>query len=621
MSEELSEKVEAREEIKRTLPERQPPELDWTALKDNSFNQIGNTLKFNPYLFSKALLQQELFLTFRDNESLYKYEKEKGIWHNGTDPHVKEIASQILKTEITTHTLNECLTSIKVQTYIDRAETEEKQKGLVPLKNGVYNLATNQMQEYQPNYYFTTQIPVTYNPSATCPKIDLFLSEIVDPTDLPILYEIFAFCLMDGYPITKAILLIGAGANGKSTYLRLLTAFLGKNNISSIPLQLLGGEKNKFAVARLYKKYANICADLSNQSLRITGPFLLLTGDDSVSAEEKFKEGFDFDNRAKLIFSANEAPPLYQDTDAIYRRWLLIVFPNQFVGNKNKKGLFAELTTEEELSGLLNKVLPLIQKLKEFEFSQPKTIEETRAQYKRLSSSVFSFSERVVELSDAWIETEIIFNAYLKHCASIKSIPRSREIFFKELRGFCPYFYPSRRRIDGILVQGYAGLKIDGLEDISLENTEKTGVQGIPRILSPFGGNLSDFLEVKTAPDCESSQETLKRTDFNSTVQGVQGKNALKVGLEQQYKGKNTPEHMNTLNNTEPTPKLYQLPPAILHIITKQGPQTPDQLYLALKSTFPALATLQLGDFEHVLEKMREKGELYEVSVGVLGKV
>lgn len=617
MSEELSKKVEAREEIKRTLPERQPPELDWTALKDNSFNQIGNTLKFNPYLFSKALLQQELFLTFRDNESLYKYEKEKGIWHNGTDPHVKEIASKILKTEITTHTLNECLTSIKVQTYINRDETEEKQKGLIPLKNGVYNLTTGQIQEYQPNFYFTTQLPVTYNPLATCQKIDAFLSEIVSPDDLPLLYEIFAFCLMDGYEIQTAILLIGAGSNGKSTYLKLLTKFLGKDNVSSVPLQTLGGDKNRFAGAILHKKYANICADLPNRALQNTGAFKMFTGGDSVYAEGKFKDGFAFVNRAKLIFSANEAPPLYEDTDAIYRRWILIVFPNQFVGSADKKNIFNELTSEEELSGLLNKVLPLIQKLKEFGFSQPKTIEETRAQYKRLSSSVFSFSERVVELSDGWIETEIIFNAYLRHCALIKSIPRSRELFFKELRGFCPYFYPSRRRVDGVLVQGYAGLKIDDLEENSAKNAE-TGVQGKARILDPFGARLDSFLEVKMAEECVSSQETGIISNFNPSVQGVQGKNASKVGLEQQLMSKKNPEHVE---HPEQLTKLYQLPPAILHIITKTGPQTQDQIYNALKNTFPALETLQPEEFEYVIEKMREKGELYEVSAGVLGKV
>lgn len=607
MSEELSEKVEAREEIKRKLPERQPPELDWTALKDNSFNQIGNTLKFNPYLFSKALLQQELFLTFRDNENLYKYEKERGTWHNGTDPHVKEVAGQILKIEITTHILKECLTSIKVQTYIDREETEEKQKGLIPLKNGVYNLTTNQMQEYQPNYYFTTQIPVAYNPAATCQKIDAFFSEIISPEDLSLLYELFAFCLMDGYEIQTAILLIGAGANGKSTYLKLLTKFLGKDNVSSVPLQALSGDKNRFAGAILHKKYANICADLPNQALRGTGAFKMFTGGDTIYAEGKFKDGFGFVNRAKLIFSANEAPPLYEDTDAVYRRWILIVFPNQFLGSKDKKNLFAELTTEDELSGLLNRVLPLIQKLKEFGFSQPKTIEETRAQYKRLSSSVFSFSERVAELSDGWIETEIIFNAYLRHCAIIKSIPRSRELFFKELRGFCPYFYPSRRRVDGGLVQGYAGLKIEDLENNSVENTEKMGaVQGCSGV---------GFYTPEHPDNAICSQETGKRTQ---SILSVQGHFPSKVSIEEQIRSKKTPEHVE---HPEQLTKLYQLPPAILHIITKQGPQAQDQIYSTLKNTFPALETLSLIEFEYVITQMREKGEIYEVSAGVLGKV
>lgn len=49
--------------------------------------------------------------------------------------------------------------------------------------------------------------------------------------------EIFAWLLVSELRIQKALLLYGAGENGKSTFLAVLTAFLGAGNVSGLSLQ------------------------------------------------------------------------------------------------------------------------------------------------------------------------------------------------------------------------------------------------------------------------------------------------------------------------------------------------------------------------------------------------
>ncbi len=81
------------------------------------------------------------------------------------------------------------------------------------------------------------------------------------PSDGRVLaYEIIGWLMIPDMSLQKSILLIGDGANGKSVYLWAVSAFLGRENIASLSLQRLEGDK--FAAARLVGKLANICADL-----------------------------------------------------------------------------------------------------------------------------------------------------------------------------------------------------------------------------------------------------------------------------------------------------------------------------------------------------------------------
>ena len=70
--------------------------------------------------------------------------------------------------------------------------------------------------------------------------------------------------------------------------------------------------------------------------------------------EKKGKEHFNMKNHAKMFYSCNQLPEINDDTDAAFRRFIITEWNQQFLGNKANKNLFNELTTEDELSGILN---------------------------------------------------------------------------------------------------------------------------------------------------------------------------------------------------------------------------------------------------------------------------
>jgi putative DNA primase/helicase len=201
------------------------------------------------------------------------------------------------------------------------------------------------------------QLPVAFNASAECPAWEKFVADVFPEDARELAWDIPAWLMTPDTSIQKAILLVGEGANGKSVYLAGLRTFLGRTNVASETLHRL--ESNRFAVAQLVGKLANICPDLPSASLAGSSVFKLITGGDCITGEWKFKQPFPFVPFARLIFSANHFPRSADASHAYFRRWIILPFGRTFDPSEQipREVLDAQLAAPSELSGLLNKAL------------------------------------------------------------------------------------------------------------------------------------------------------------------------------------------------------------------------------------------------------------------------
>ena len=386
--------------------------------------------KFIPKRLADEIKEKYTFKTLRDTEETWFYND--GIYHPDAETIIKEEVRTALCDGISECRANEVIFCIKTDTYIER-EAMNKNKDMIHLKNGIFDLKTMALLPFSPEAISTIQIPIEYDPQADCPEIKKFFSEIILEADIPVIQELFGYTLFKGYPIQKATMLIGGGANGKSTLTALLTRFLGKNNVSSVALQDL--DMNRFAIACLYNKMANIYSDLTNKSLYQTGRFKMLVGGDLISAEQKFRNTFTFVNYAKLIFSANQLPETQDDSDAFYRRWIIVNFPNVFEGEKADAKILEKLTTKEELSGLFNWAIEGLKRLLETgRFSYHKNTEEIRDAYERLSNPLVCFIKDTVEIAPMGsITKDIFYTAFVNYCKENALPVKAKNVVGREL--------------------------------------------------------------------------------------------------------------------------------------------------------------------------------------------
>lgn len=315
-------------------------------------------------------------------------------------------------------------------------------KSVIGFSNGVYDLEKKTLLPHDPARGFVPVLSVAYNKDATCPRFIKWVTEVVAPEDVALAWEIIAYMLLTGNPQQIAMMLIGAGGNGKGTFLRVLRHILGKANYTSQSLAQLTG--NRFRMAQLYGKTANICGDIDPTHLKETAAFKLATGEDLVSAEHKGLPPFDFEAYAVPIFSANEVPTTSDTSDGYFRRWIPLEFPNSFqAGGFNEEALFEEL---EGIVAMALAMLPFVltDKLR----PNPVTMEK----FETASDPFRSFySERCTPGPDLYTSRDDIYGAY-KHwteqnghmaMSARKVYAKLRELKIRETtrdtgqRGFC----------------------------------------------------------------------------------------------------------------------------------------------------------------------------------------
>ena len=414
--------------------------------------------RFIPKRLGDFIMLRNRFKSIPSSKTII-YVYDNGVYKPTGESVIKEEANMLLADKTKNFYINEVVGYIERSSYISPDEINQSPY-IINIRNGLYDLNKRKLLPHNSEIFSITQLPVFYNPEADCPEVKKFVSQIVNERDVPVVQELFGYLLWKDYFIQKAFMLIGEGSNGKSTLIRLMKAFLGSENVSNIALQDL--DKNPFAKAPLYGKMANLYPDISDVALHQTGTFKALTGGDAISAEFKFKDRFSFTNFAKLIFSCNKLPETRDFTTAFFRRWVFINFPNKFEGGNEDKNIFKRLSTEQELSGLLNWALEGLERLlKQQDFSNKMSTEEVEMQYKKMSSSIAGFVEDMCQQdSEAEISKAEIYLAYCQYCRDNQLPADSDNVFHKKLPIYAPYIKQIQPRIDGGRSRFWKGIKL-----------------------------------------------------------------------------------------------------------------------------------------------------------------
>ena len=298
----------------------------------------------------------------------------------------------------------------------------DKNTVLINLQNGTFEISPHgtKLRPFNRLDFITYQLPFEYNPQAKAPLFKAYLNRVLpDPERQMVLAEYLGFVFIKHGSNTlkeeKALILYGAGANGKSVFFEVVNALLGADNVSNYSLQSLTNDNGYFR-AKLANKLVNYASEI-NGKLE-TGLFKALVSGEPVEARLPYGEPFILKQYAKLIFNCNELPKDVEHTNAYFRRFLIIPFDVTIPEQEQDKNLHTKII-KDELPGVFNWVLQGLNRLlKQGGFSECKAAQQAVEQYRIESDSVQMFlSEHEYKVS-ATNETPLkdMFSEYRNYC-------------------------------------------------------------------------------------------------------------------------------------------------------------------------------------------------------------
>ena len=346
-----------------------------------------------------------------------------------------------------------------------RSEPGASPTEILPMANGLLHVPNRQLLPATPGFFNAYAVPYPYDPTASTPDLWLaFLDELwpADEQSKLTLQEVIGYLLMSDTSQQKIIFLVGPKRSGKSTIARVIRGLLGGHNVAGPTLASLG---TNFGLQALIDKPVAIIADarLGGRTDRsvVTERLLTISGEDTITADRKYKGHWTGTLPTRLVIISNETPALSDTSGALASRFLVLKTDRSFYGDEDPT-LTRQLLVE--LPGILQWALDGYDRLQaRGHFTQPDSATDVIDEMNDLASPVAAFIRDRCEMDPAFDEpTHGMYNAWVAWCEEHGRRPSNAQTFGRDLRAVHPEVQTSQRRTghDDERERVYRGIRV-----------------------------------------------------------------------------------------------------------------------------------------------------------------
>lgn len=387
---------------------------------------------------AQQLIDEYFIFTYDDTKEMFGFSPTEHIW-KPIETDIRRYVA-ISNKRFKSKDVEEIVRTIKNLTGIQRHKVEVE-KNVSHLNNGWWELDNNTftphpasgpvMLENGKPRISLFKLPHTYDPSADNPKQKKFFSEVVEEKDLATIQKIFGLILLPDQRFKKAILLLGPKDAGKGTFIKLVEAFAGK--VSHVGLHEMA-DRNSHLVVPVTESIVNTTQELPKYKLDDVSFFTSMIGDDEQQFKKIFEKPFNARVRSKFFLATNRVPQFEDMPAEFIGRWIVLEFNNVFIqGEGMVLNLIDQLTTPEEMSGLINFALEGVQMLEADGFVRQERFQEISAKWNDITSKINLFrQEALEEAKEERITPEDLFEEYCEYVKTNGGDRLGKRDFFRE---------------------------------------------------------------------------------------------------------------------------------------------------------------------------------------------
>jgi putative DNA primase/helicase len=313
---------------------------------------------------------------------------------------------------------------------------------VVATTNGLLDVSTRTLHPHSPMFFNVTSVPFAYDPGAPPPRRWLdFLDQLwpQEPDAIAVLGEWYGYVVSGRLDLHKILLMVGPTRGGKGVIARVLSAMIGKRNVSGPTLHSLGGD---FGLAPLIGKSLALISDarfVGKNSGIVVERLLSISGEDTLTVNIKYREQWSGKLPCRLHVISNELPRLGDASTAVIGRIVLLPLTRSWL-SKEDHGLESALLAE--LPGILNWSLAGLERLtftNKNRFTVVAAADEAVTAMRDLSSPVGAFvRERCKTGGKEMVEVNKLYAGYKNWCEDNEHPKSTKQVFGRDLRAVVP---------------------------------------------------------------------------------------------------------------------------------------------------------------------------------------
>lgn len=344
----------------------------------------------------------------------------------------------------------------------------ESPGGRVNFLNGVLTLETGEFFPHSPDIGFRYVLPYSYDELATCPHYDAMLKRVSGGNSSmeSVLNEFGGFALAGGpYIPDKALILVGEGANGKTTWINILKAAAGASNFSCLTVdEIKDSEYNRQLIDG---KLFNISEETGFKAFKDSSTLKRMVGGGVLQVRRIYKDPYEIINKAKMIITCNQLPPNYDPSFGFNRRLIILPFERTFTKDDPEFDPHVEKKIKTELSGVFNRMYSAYKRLMDnLQFTPCEKSSQEIEEYSLEHDSIKRwFTDNVFHLENGSFHTKFIklselFQNYQNKMQVEDVKPQTLPVFGRRLRMLIKN-YDKRKGIkkeNGIQHRGFHGI-------------------------------------------------------------------------------------------------------------------------------------------------------------------
>jgi putative DNA primase/helicase len=430
------------------VPESKPRDGDFGLILPSRFfiySKSGRA-SFKPALLAHEIRTENDLITEPETGVTYRWNGE--YWQTFGLPEIRKIALEKLGVEASQARASDAAAQVADLSVLPSGECLNPNPDILCLKNGNFNLRNGEIRPFKREHFCTYQLGVSFDPDRPA-KCERWQQHLIDTVQIPEVIaefqEFYGYCLTRETRFEKALLLVGPGADGKSTSLHVLQALVGEKNCANVQL---GDLEDQFHRVSLHNRILNVFTELSSGALE-SGNFKAVVSGDRINAAYKHRDVFEFRPFCKIAGACNELPKVLDNSDGFFRKVLLIKHRKQFFGAERDPYLLDKLL--EELPGIFSWAWVGLDRLRvrgEFRASQAsqKAIDE----YRQENNPVLAFIKECCITEPGAeglreIPKQELFDAYSKYCKSRNFYPLNAVHFARQVSKALPQANKGKR--------------------------------------------------------------------------------------------------------------------------------------------------------------------------------